>query len=186
MQSTTNSTSKGKSAGTDSRRALRGHWLPQVEPLQKPRLLRLNDTFWWWAGNSVSFMTMSPRETKEQHSQRLGPFRVSSSGLRTLSLSHTLLGAPPRSERGARIHRLIELGIRGVMEILGLDWSLPIQSQTQYLEGIFRVSWSGDKVDTCCRLVSTLYPLSPISPLKWIQTGDEEETCLLFKTTYRQ
>jgi hypothetical protein len=159
MQSTTNSTSKGKSAGTDSRRALRGHWLPQVEPLQKPRLLRLNDTFWWWAGNSVSFMTMSPRETKEQHSQRLGPFRVSSSGLRTLSLSHTLLGAPPRSERGARIHRLIELGIRGVMEILGLDWSLPIQSQTQYLEGYFELLRRGNIVEIYFLFISSSFPL---------------------------
>ena len=55
--------------------------------------------------------------------------------------------------------RLIVLAERGVMEILRLDWSLPIQSETQYLQlklgAIAERSQSGD----CLRFVSSLSPL---------------------------
>ena len=163
MQITTDFIHKETNARTDSRRALQRHWLSQVKLLQKPQQLRLSDTFWWWASNSVPFLTTSPRKSTEQYSQRLRPFRVSRSGVRTLSLSHTLLGAPPSSERGTPMHRLIELGIRGVMDILGLDRSLPIQSQTQYLDENIRVTaeWQqrGNEVATCCCFVAALLPL---------------------------
>lgn len=54
------------------------------------------------------------------------------------------------------LHRLIRIATRGVMEILGLD---PYQSETQYPKVFFETLRSGDKVDACLRLVSSLSPL---------------------------
>jgi hypothetical protein len=54
------------------------------------------------------------------------------------------------------MHRLIWIATRGVMEILGLD---PYQSETQYLQPIFQIGWSGNKMEKYFRLISTLLPL---------------------------
>jgi hypothetical protein len=70
------------------------------------------------------------------------------------------------------MHRLIGIGTEALRENLGLVPSNPRHNTS--IENI-ELSWSGDKVDTCCRFVSALSPLSPEIPeevdTEWRQTG---------------
>jgi len=70
--------------------------------------------------------------------------------------------------------RLIVLAERGVMEILRLDWSLPIQSETQYLQlklgAIAERKQRGNLLLLCFRSVSAFVK-------KWKQKGDMFPPC---------
>ncbi len=76
--------------------------------------------------------------------------------------------------------RLIWTATRGVMEILGLEKH---QSETQYLEGKFRVNFewqqSGNVLLLCCRSVAAFFDPNPLS-------GNKQATCCRFAIPYIQ
>jgi hypothetical protein len=61
--------------------------------------------------------------------------RAAVPGVRVTDQPHSLNHLSRHPNRGAPMHTLIRIAMRGGMEILGLD---PYQSETQYLEGFLR------------------------------------------------